>query len=95
MYVIGRIEGNQLQIGVIKLRLSFRIMMGLWLLMSIVIINLYGSTLTSYLTVTKLKPIPMSLEELIAASSNGHKKCLLTMQKDHRILEMLKVAQIS
>jgi len=60
--------------------------------MTIVLVNLYGSTLISYLTVTKLKSIPNSLEEL--AASYEHQKCLLTMQKSHFILTTFQVGLI-
>ena len=45
-------------------RLSLRILLGCWLLMVVVLINAYNGTLTSHMTVPKLKPIPESLEAL-------------------------------
>ena len=45
-------------------RLSLRILLGCWLLMMVVIMNAYTSTLTSNMTVPKWKPIPKSLKEL-------------------------------
>ena len=48
------------------------------------------STLTSYLTVVKLKPIPNSLEDLVY--NYEHKdQCLLTMQKGNHILSKFYV----
>lgn len=83
------VKDGSFQGGVIVFRFSFRIMLGFWLLMMIVMVNLYGSTLTSYLTVAKLKPIPTSLEEL--ADNIANQKCLLTIQKDHSALLTLQV----
>lgn len=84
-------EANRLQIGgvVIMPRLSIRLMVGLWLLVTIILMNFYGSTLTSYLTLTKMKPIPNSFEDL--AKNHDYRKCLLTLQKGHFVLEMFKV----
>jgi len=70
-------------------RLSIRLMVGLWLLGTIILMNFYGSTLTSYLTSTKMKPIPNSIEEL--AKNYDDQKCLITLQKGHSFLEMFKV----
>lgn len=81
----NNISANSLHGGVLLFRLSLRLMLGLWLLMTVVFINLYASTLTSYLTVTKLKPIPTSLEELVAHFDQ--QSCLLTMQKGNTIIE--------
>jgi len=78
------ITANLLNGGVLLSRFSLRLMLGLWLLMTIIFINLYTSTLTSYLTVTKLKPVPASLEEL--AASFDQQTCLLTMQKGHPLV---------
>jgi len=63
-------------------------MIGFWLFTTIVLIDLYGSTLASYLTLTKLKSIPNSLEEL--AENYNNRKCLITLQKGHIALEMFK-----
>ncbi|EFX85438.1 hypothetical protein DAPPUDRAFT_99048 [Daphnia pulex] len=54
-----------------NLRLHIRIPIALWCLVAVVICNAYSGTLTSFLTVTKLKPIINSLEEL--ASSDHYK----------------------
>ena len=86
------LQGGSLQGGVIIFRFSFRIMLGLWLLMMVVMVNLYGSTVTSYFTVTKLKPIPTSLEEL--AATIGQQKCLLTLQKQHPVLALVQVPYV-
>jgi len=80
-----KISANPLNGGVLLYRWSLRLMLGLWLLMTIIFIDLYASTLTSYLTVTKLKPIPASLEEL--AASFDQQSCLLTMQKGNTVVE--------
>ena len=66
-------------------------MLALWLLMTVVLSNLYMGTVTSYLTVNKLKPIPNSLEELTADLDKLSQKCLLTMGKDHPVRKMLSV----
>ena len=80
----GNITVSSLNGGALLFRLPLRLMLGLWLLMTIIFIDLYASTLTSYLTVTKLKPIPTSLEELTA--SFDQQTCLLTMQKEHPLV---------
>ena len=67
-------------------------MLGLWLLMMVVMVNLYGSTVTSYFTVNKLKPIPTSLEEL--AATIGQQRCLLTLQKQHPVLALVQVPYV-
>jgi hypothetical protein len=54
-----------------NLRLNIRIPIALWCLVAVVICNAYSGTLTSFLTVTKMKPIINSLEEL--ASSDHYK----------------------
>ncbi|XP_046633905.1 glutamate receptor ionotropic, delta-2-like [Daphnia pulicaria] len=54
-----------------NLRLHIRIPIALWCLVAVVICNAYSGTLTSFLTVTKMKPIINSLEEL--ASSDHYK----------------------
>ena len=61
-------------------------MTGLWLLMMIIMINLFTSTLTSYMTVIKLKPIPNTLEEL--AASNEYR---ITMEKGVVVTDVLLV----
>jgi len=66
-------------------------MLALWLLMTVVLSNLYMGTVTSYLTVNKLKPIPNSLEELTADFDEYPQKCLLTMGKDHPVRKLLSV----
>ncbi len=48
------------------------------------------STLTSYLTVLKLEPIPNSLEELVY-NYNHKEECLITMQKGHYVLSKFYV----
>lgn len=65
-------------------------MLGLWLLMMVILTNLYMSTLTSYLTVIKLKPIPNSMEDL-AFNYEHQDECLLTMQKGHLLLQTFSV----
>ena len=52
-----------------RIILAFRILLGSWLLMMIVLVNAYASCLTALMTVIKLEPIVVnSLEEL--ANSN-------------------------
>ena len=59
--------------------LTFRLVLGFWLLMTVVLINAYTSTLTSFLTVVKLEPIPDTLEEMVAYYEEKNDKCLLTI----------------
>jgi len=46
---------------------SVRLVIVLWCLMVLILINYYSSELTSNMTITKLKPIVNSLEELAAS----------------------------
>jgi len=73
-------------------RLSLRLMLGLWLLMMVILANLYMSTITSFMTVVKLEPIPNSLEELTFNYDESGKECLVTMQKDHPVLKIISVS---
>ena len=43
---------------------SLRLIIGAWCLATLVLLNAYGSVITSFLTVTKLEPIVNTLEEL-------------------------------
>ena len=56
-------------------------------------VNLYTSTLTSFLTAVKLEPIPNSLEELVSFFEQGkiREDCLITMQRGNQILLKLNV----
>ena len=47
-----------------SLRLSFRILVGAWLWVALVLVNCYSCTITSYLTVPKMKPSINTLEDL-------------------------------
>ena len=85
---------NPSQIGITR-RFILRLMLALWLLMTVVLSNLYMGTVTSYLTVNKLKPIPNSLEELTADFDDYPRDCLLTMGKDHPVRKMLSVINLS
>lgn len=44
-----------------------RIVAGFWCLVAIVLVNAYQGTLTSFLAIPKLSPVPQSLEELVAS----------------------------
>jgi len=91
--IFSTISGSRL--GSDKMaRLTFRIVLGLWLLMTVVLINLYTGTITSYLTVTKLEPIATTLEDLVNHYEQRHKKCMLTMQKGHPLMYKLRVSWI-
>ncbi len=68
-------------------------MVGLWLLMTVILANLYMSTLTSYLTTVKLNPIPNSLKELVYNHEHWD-ECLITMQKGHALLQTFYVSII-
>ena len=60
-------------------------------------VNLYTSTLTSFLTAVKLEPIPNSLEELVSFFEQGKIRddCLITMQRGNQILLKLNVKKTS
>lgn len=81
----GSLSSNQ------TARTSFRLVVGLWLLMTVILANLYTSTITSYLTATKLEPIASTLEELVTLFEQRHGNCLITMQKTHPLLHNFKV----
>ena len=66
-------------------------MLGLWLLMTVVLANLYMSTVTSFMTVIKLKPIPNSLEELTDSFDGKAHECLITSQKGQPWLNTISV----
>jgi len=67
-------------------------MLGLWLLMTVVLANLYMSTVTSFMTVVKLKPIPNSLEELTNMYDDQGQECLITTQKGQPWLSTISVS---
>ena len=73
-------------------RLIFRIMLALWLLMTVVLIDAYTGTLISFLTTIKHEPIPNTLEEVV--NSNYNKECLLTMQKGHTLMQKFHVISL-
>ena len=73
-------------------RLSFRLVVGLWLLMTVILVNLYTSTITSYLTAVKLERNANTLEELLTLHEQRRGKCLITMQKGHPILRNFRVS---
>ena len=75
----------------IKKSSSLRLMLGLWLLMTVVLANLYMSTVTSFMTVVKLKPIPNSLEELTDSFDAKAQECLVTFQKGQPWLNTISV----
>lgn len=52
-------------------RFSFRILVGVWLLVATVIVNCYSGTVISYLTVPKNKPKINSFEDLAASNEVG------------------------
>ena len=54
-------------------KISVRIMIGLWLLMMVVMVNAYGGTLTSFLTAPQFEPTVDTLEQVI-----DRKKQLIT-----------------
>lgn len=57
--------------------------------MTVVLINAYTGTLTSFLTTVKHEPIPNTLEEVVTRNIN--KECLLTMQKGHTLMQKFHV----
>ncbi|KZS21010.1 Uncharacterized protein APZ42_012161 [Daphnia magna] len=66
VYAITVITGQGNSVSA-KERLSFRLLLGIWCLTMVVLVNAYTTTLTSYLTVPKLKPIVNTLAELAAS----------------------------
>ncbi|XP_046452808.1 glutamate receptor ionotropic, delta-2-like [Daphnia pulex] len=52
-------------------RLSFRILMGAWLLAAMVLVNSYSGTVVSYLTAPKMMPSINTLEDLAASEDVG------------------------
>lgn len=50
---------------------SFRILVGAWLLVALVLVNSYSSTVVSYLTLPRTKPTINSFEDLAADESVG------------------------
>ena len=57
------LKGGSVAIG----RLSFRVLVGAWLLIATVLVNSYSGTIISYLTVPKMKPAINTFEDLIAS----------------------------
>ncbi len=55
------LEGNMVPGG----RFSFRILVGVWLLIATVLVNSYSGTVISYLTVPKMKPPINTFEDLV------------------------------
>ena len=51
-------------------RLSFRIIVGVWLLIAMVLVNSYASTVISHLTVPKMNPRINTLEDLASANQD-------------------------
>ena len=50
---------------------SFRILVGGWLLIAIVLVNSYSSTIISYLLVTKMKPSINTFEDVFNSKEIG------------------------
>lgn len=57
--------------GIAIARLSFRILVGAWLLIAMVLVNSYSGTVISYLTVPKMKPPINNLEDLASSEDVG------------------------
>lgn len=57
----------------------FRIMVGLWCLMMVVVVNAYTGTLTSLLTATQLEPIINSWKELAANGIKQNRQVTIDM----------------
>ena len=53
--------------NVSAVRLSFRILVGAWLLVATVLVNSYSGTVVAYLTVPKMKPSINTFEDLAAS----------------------------
>lgn len=61
--IIFIFKGNVIAIN----RLSFRFLIGTWVLVATVLVNSYSSTVISYMTVPKMKPSINSYEDLVAS----------------------------
>ena len=61
------LKGGSLAIA----RLSFRVLVGVWLLVAMVLVNSYSGTVISYLTVPKMKPPINTFDDLIASEDIG------------------------
>jgi ionotropic glutamate receptor len=57
--------------GIAIARLSFRILVGAWLLIAMVLVNSYSGTVISYLTVPKMKQPINNLEDLASSEDVG------------------------
>ncbi len=53
--------------SVAVVQLSFRVLVGAWLLIATVLVNSYSGTVISYLTVPKMKPPINTFEDLVAS----------------------------
>ncbi|XP_057369972.1 glutamate receptor 1-like [Daphnia carinata] len=69
MYVINIMTNQGTSIAV--RRFSFQILVGTWLLVAMVLVNSYSSTVVSYLTVPKMKPSIQTFEDLAASPAVG------------------------
>lgn len=56
-------QGNIIPVN----RLSFRFVIGAWLLVATVLVNSYSGTVISFMTVPKMKPAINSFEDLVAS----------------------------
>ncbi|KAI9566014.1 hypothetical protein GHT06_009813 [Daphnia sinensis] len=74
--------------NVMATRLSFRILVGVWLLIATVLVNSYSGTIVSYLTVPKIKPSINTFEDL-AVSTDVE----LIIKKDVVIGQQILVAK--
>jgi hypothetical protein len=54
------LQGNAIPLS----RFSFRILIGIWILVAMVLVNCYSSTVISYLTIPKMKPAINNFEDL-------------------------------
>lgn len=52
-------------------RCSFKVLVGVWLLLTTVLVNSYSGTVISYLTVPKMKPPIETFEDLTACETVG------------------------
>ncbi|XP_046447431.1 glutamate receptor ionotropic, kainate 2-like isoform X2 [Daphnia pulex] len=90
VYMINTVtsQGNAIPLR----RLSFRILVGVWVLVATVLVNSYSSTVTSYLTVPKMKP-PINTFEDLVASENVELILLADTMTKKQILEATHGAQ--
>ncbi|XP_046635994.1 ionotropic receptor 93a-like [Daphnia pulicaria] len=90
MYIINTMtnQGNAISLR----RLSFRILVGVWVLVATVLVNSYSGTVISYLTIPNMKP-PINTFEDLVASEDVELIILADTMTKKQILEATRGAQ--